>query len=129
RLMLATINKAIIPDNNFSFHPLSQKHKPHHANKPGNACSYALNPVAGLRLLSPAQKATVIACGKKLQQLKLKAGSKSIVDQKGPWELSGEWWKYGFDRLYYEVQTNDHQFYLLYFDRQASHWYVQGVFD
>jgi protein ImuB len=158
RLMSATINKAIIPDNNFSFHPVSHgqmrtsaahrakgkrkdgqnrrsathrsEDRPGKANKPGNACcQYSLNPVAGLRLLSPVQKAIVTVRGEKLQQLKLKANTKPIIGQNGPWELSGEWWKYGFDRLYYEVQTTDHQFYLLYFDRQASDWYVQGVFD
>ncbi|UCE25250.1 MAG: DNA polymerase Y family protein [Candidatus Zixiibacteriota bacterium] len=130
RLMFPAIHNAVIPDNNFGFYPVDQKNKSSKADKTGDACcQYSLNPIAGLRLVSPAQKASVVTGRKKLRQLRLNNHTKPIIGQNGPWELSGEWWKYGFDRLYYEVQTTDHQFYLLYFDRQASDWYVQGVFD
>ncbi|UCD64261.1 MAG: hypothetical protein JSW34_02150 [Candidatus Zixiibacteriota bacterium] len=136
-----TTGDAVIPDSNFSFLPVGQKNKPAGKNKSGNAnktatgyktgnaCFYALNPVAGLRLLQPPQKTTVVARGKKLQQIRLRHQSKSIIEQKGPWQLSGGWWSRGFDRLYYEVQTGDNQMYLLYFDRQTPGWFVQGVFD
>jgi len=57
---------------------------------------------------------------------------RSVVRQCGPWKLSGEWWgggDSGFDRLYYELQTEDHCQYLVYFDRGRPGWFLQGVYD
>lgn len=128
-LLSPVINDSVLPDHNFGFRPIGSFRKQSGENHRTPTCSYAINPVAGLRLLHPPQKANVTTSGKTLKQLKLKADTRPIIKQKGPWELSGGWWSRGFDRLYYEIQTEDHRLYLLYFDRQTPGWYVQGVFD
>ena len=43
--------------------------------------------------------------------------------------LSGGWWNGDVDRLYYEVETGAHRHYLVYYDRLAGVWFVQGMFD
>ncbi len=130
QLLAPTVNNGLTPDSNCSFCAVDLKPKAKSAAVDTSwRCSFALNPIAGLRLIQPARKATVATCGRTLNSVKLRRHTRSIVRQNGPWELSGGWWQYGFDRMYYEVQTDDDRFYLLYFDRQASDWYVQGVFD
>ncbi|MEW6413193.1 MAG: hypothetical protein AB1483_12105 [Candidatus Zixiibacteriota bacterium] len=130
QLLAPAVGDGITPDSNCSFCAIDSKPKSKNtAVDTSWRCSFALNPIAGLRLIQPARKATVASCGAKLSSVRLRHHTRSIVRQNGPWELSGGWWQYGFDRMYYEVQTDDDRFYLLYFDRQASDWYVQGVFD
>ncbi len=111
------------------------------AGSPGDTgCDYhpyALRPVFGLRLVSPVREATVDTDHGQLRRLKLKNRRQVITRQSGPWKLSGGWWHHGktdndtagFDRLYYEVETDHHQVFLLFYDRLTSRWYLQGIFD
>ena len=127
------INSALIPEKNFSLLPLKDggRTKKQKGNSPHDTWPhpYSMHPPAGLRLYQPAHKANVTLQNGRLALLKHKKYIANIVRQQGPWEISGQWWSDAFDRLYFQIQTEDNRFYLLYFDRASSDWYLQGSFD
>jgi DNA polymerase IV len=97
---------------------------------------YALDSLVGLRLVEPPQPLQVTLNDHQpafLSGLLASSGdlhaSLPITRSRGPWELCGGWWHVPFDRLYYETETNTHERFLLYYDRLASRWYLQGLFD
>jgi len=122
---------------------------------PGNGVAfppYAMRPVYGLRLLTPAQPVTVETESGRLLRLKMDYRTQAITRQNGPWRLSGNWWNEAtFNRLYYEIETDRGQTFLLFYDWLVSDgesagdasasrntagrgmipavWYLQGVFD
>jgi hypothetical protein len=94
-----------------------------------------MRPVYGLRLIMPPREINVVTESGRLRALNFKKRSLTVTRQSGPWKLSGNWW-YGssttvlpFNRLYYEIDTEDNRAFLLYFDRALSSWFLQGVFD
>jgi hypothetical protein len=130
-----------LPERGFALHPFPV------SRKKDAACSrvikspqpYAMRPVSGLRLFSPARAVNVITGSGKLLSLNLRGDTQKVTRQNGPWKLSGEWWNgtvgagdnnvNGFERLYYEIETARYQAYLLFYDRSSSQWFLQGVFD
>ena len=90
---------------------------------------YALQSVAGLRLIHPARNVEVDVRAGRFCRLRLGPHLSRIVRHRGPWEVSGNWWCDNFERWYYEIETESAQLYLLYFDRRRSGWFMQGIFD
>lgn len=97
---------------------------------------YALDSLVGLRLVEPPQPLQVTLNDHQPAFLSgLLASSADPHDplpvsrSRGPWELCGGWWHVPFDRLYYETETVTHERFLLYYDRLAARWYLQGLFD
>lgn len=97
---------------------------------------YALDSLVGLRLVEPPQPLQVTVNDHQPAFLTgLLASSADPHDplavsrSRGPWELCGGWWHVPFDRLYYETETVTHERFLLYYDRLAARWYLQGLFD
>lgn len=91
--------------------------------------SFASGSLAGMRLFSPPQRTAVADERGCPLTFSFGARVRAVAYRKGPWELSGRWWAEDFDRRYFEVQTREGGRYLLYWDRPAAHWYLQGVFD
>ncbi len=87
-----------------------------------------LSSAFGLRLFSPPQRVTAVWSNGALSTLESPALHQRVQAYHGPWVVSGHWWRQPFHRLYYEVDTAGPR-YLVYYDRAAGHWYVQGVFD
>ncbi|MBU0984894.1 MAG: DNA polymerase Y family protein [candidate division Zixibacteria bacterium] len=117
-----------LPEQRFEFARLI---RPHPRTTPVDARAiypYAAGRINGLRLLQPPREIGVAISG---PQATMTVTFRQPVTAKyrGPWELSGGWWAQGFDRLYYEIQTARHRQYLIYFDRTAAQWFLQGVFD
>ena len=124
-----------LPEQGFVLmpYPLPKKKGPGNGGDVVGYPPYAIRPVYGLRLLSPARQAEVVAKAGRLQRLEVDHHMQTVMKQSGPWKLSGGWWvgggESGFDRLYYEVETSEHRAYLLFYDRLSSRWFLQGIFD
>jgi nucleotidyltransferase/DNA polymerase involved in DNA repair len=87
-----------------------------------------LSSAFGLRLFSPAQRITAVWSEGVLTTLEGPGLRERVQATRGPWVVSGHWWRQPFHRLYYEVDTAGGR-YLVYYDRAAGHWYAQGLFD
>ncbi len=85
--------------------------------------------ISGLRLLSHPRPVVVMVQSGKLSSVRITGSPRKIKSCRGPWELSGGWWNGSFDRLYYEIESAEHQSFLLFYDRLVSRWFVQGVYD
>ena len=91
--------------------------------------NYTSRPVSGMRLLSEPRVSTIEAQDGRLLAVHIKGKRYAILNQRGPWRLSGGWWSKGFERLYYDIETIKHQSLLVFYDLEGSAWYLQGVFD
>lgn len=87
-----------------------------------------LSSPSGLRLFSPPQRVNAVWAGDVLSKLEGPSLQQRVQTCRGPWVVSGHWWRTPFHRLYYEVNTAG-GCYLVYYDRATGHWYVQGLFD
>jgi protein ImuB len=132
-LLTPVLNRAMVPDGCLQLTPMV-------TSKNGNGIfpsafyqnwdyPYALQSVAGLRLIHPARTAEVDIRAGRFYRLRLGPQLSRIVRHRGPWEVSGNWWSDDFERWYYEIETENAQLYLLYFDRRLSGWFMQGIFD
>lgn len=90
---------------------------------------YSLYPPAGLRLVRPPQKIMLTSQDGKLDLILFSNCFKTITGYKGPWRISGNWWEECYDRLYYEITTDEFCRYLFFYDSLSSDWYLQGIFD
>jgi len=91
--------------------------------------AYARRSIAGLRLFTPPRKLQVAAVASRPRTLQVEHHDETVRHCQGPWALSGGWWHTGFDRYYYEVETEPQHRYLLYLDRLTARWFLQGIFD
>jgi len=87
-------------------------------------CVFTRSRLSGLRLYGPPRPIIVQCEGGQPVRL-----SRTPVDCDGPWELSGYWWSGAYDRRYFEVRTRDRRRFLIFHDRLADRWFLQGVFD
>ena len=91
---------------------------------------YCLNLIDGLRVLPHPYQIQVITIDERMATITTGQNRPHTVTRTdGPWRLSGHWWNGSYDRLYYEVETDDRRMYLMFFDRARSSWYMQGMFD
>ena len=121
---------AHLPEKNFRLIPLaaSKKNKAAvSADQPSH--TYSRHRLFGLRLLQPPKPTDIVVRNGQPSLLTARRTFRPIERQSGPWKLSGGWWCDDFDRFYYEIRTEDKQLYLVFYDRLASRWFLQGVFD
>ena len=114
----------LLPEQRFVFSPVDNHPKtvPPVAD---NTLCIALGSIGGLRLIQPPREITV-RIDHRHRPILLQQHETSAT---GPWELSGGWWHRYFDRQYWELQTDHHQHYLVFYDRLHEKWFIQGVFD
>ena len=91
--------------------------------------AYSLRPLAGMRLFNPAVRTIVTSQNGLLHLIKYETQFLIVSSQKGPWEISTDWWRDRIDRIYYEVTTETFCSFLIFFDRRTSIWFLQAVFD
>jgi hypothetical protein len=130
-----------LPEQRCSFSPLTARPRPtapeSHLPRQYFPLPYAAGKITGLRLFQPPREIEVTITNNRPVAIKqpIAAGQRRAtrrpvaVNSLGPWELSGGWWSRRFDRLYWEIQTDNRQLYLIYLDRLSSRWFLQGVFD
>jgi nucleotidyltransferase/DNA polymerase involved in DNA repair len=85
--------------------------------------------LVGLRLIEPAQELEVGDNHETLRVFKWRGRKQRVMSQRGPWQVSGNWWDGAFARRYYEIEIIGGATYLCYCDQGHKRWYVQGVFD
>ena len=117
---------AILPERSFRLVP--SDHAPVR-EKHAVPALFVLRSPAGMRLCQPPESARIIWQQGRPRRLRWRRADEPITSRRGPWVLSGGWWNGDFDRLYYEVETGAHRHYLIYYDRLAGVWFVQGMFD
>jgi len=126
-----------LPESNFHLTPVSLSAK---ERKPSSTDTdilshptYSRGSIAGLRLIRPPQPADIYTIDKnssnKSLAINIERKQQVIQKRSGPWKLSGAWWRSGFDRYYYELQTETNHRYLVFFDRTTTQWFLQGVYD
>ncbi len=113
-----------LTDPNIS--PVSPKQE---IEKNGQQTYYTMHPLVGMRMLSEPKASTIETKSGRLLAVYIKGKRFPVLNQKGPWRLSGGWWSRGFERLYYDIETSRHQSLLVFYDLEESTWYLQGVFD
>ena len=89
---------------------------------------HCLTSAFGLRLFSPARRITVVWSEGRISTLDGPDLSERVCSHRGPWIVSGGWWRQPFHRLYYEADTARAR-YLLFYDRDGGHWHLHGLFD
>jgi protein ImuB len=47
----------------------------------------------------------------------------------GPWRISGDWWRDGWDRDEWDVTLTDGATYRLFRARDTERWFLDGVLD
>jgi protein ImuB len=90
---------------------------------------YTLHLLTGLRLIDPCRQIQVVVDKDAPRLIIIDRKQQQVKRLHGPWVLSGGWWGDGFDRRYYDIETDQHRAYLLYSDRTSSRWFLQGIFD
>jgi len=132
KLFLPTLSDSYLPEKSFSLYPFPADTK---GSKRVRAVTkqprhpYSKSLISGLRLLQPAQETKIISDGTSPGAMVVEKKRRKIAKQSGPWRISGGWWENDFDRLYYEVETNDRKQYLLYYDNILSRWFIHGIYD
>jgi protein ImuB len=90
---------------------------------------FSQNSISGFRLYDPPKPATV---GEEEGVIKFVIADSwygEVARQKGPWEISGEWWSDGYERSYFEIELAGGEEYLIFFDNSSQKWFLQGIFD
>jgi protein ImuB len=82
-----------------------------------------------LHVFRPPRAADVVVAGG--QMVRVSAGdiAGSVRVCCGPFRVAGEWWGEPFDHDGYDVELSDGGIYLVGFDRLASVWRVEGVYE
>lgn len=90
----------------------------------------ALNNRATLRLLDPAESASVECENRVPRVVRWRSRLWRISRAVGPERLSGDWWKDSYRRDYWRCEEAEQRMDLvLYRDRAAGDWFVQGWWD
>jgi nucleotidyltransferase/DNA polymerase involved in DNA repair len=90
---------------------------------------FSQNSISGFRLYDPPKPATVRAENGTIKFIIADSWYGEVTGQKGPWEISGEWWSEGYQRSYFEIQLSGGEEYLIFFDTSSRKWFLQGIFD
>lgn len=86
---------------------------------------------AALRFIDPPRPIRVYVWDSALRSLYVSRYREPVLASAGPWRLVEAWWAEdrSIERDYYQVLTRSQAVYLVYQDRLANQWYVQGFFD
>jgi protein ImuB len=90
---------------------------------------FSQNPISGFRLYDPPKPATVRGKNGTIEFVIADSWYGEVTGQKGPWEISGEWWSDGYQRSYFEIELTGGEEYLVFFDDSSQKWFLQGIFD
>jgi protein ImuB len=90
---------------------------------------FSQNSISGFRLYDPPKPATVREEKGSIKFVIADSWYGEVTRQKGPWEISGEWWAEGYQRSYFEIQLSGGEEYLIFFDTSSQKWFLQGIFD
>jgi protein ImuB len=90
---------------------------------------FSENSISGFRLYDPPKPATVREQNGLIGFVIADFWYGEVQRQKGPWEISGEWWSERYDRNYFEIELSDGARYLLFLDNSTHRWFLQGIFD
>lgn len=101
---------------------------------------YARSDISGVRLLQPPRQIEVILEESVIRAIVVNRARARVRTRRGPWRLSGHWWHTPFDRRYYEIETTDGRWFLIFSQPPQNagqlslfgdtrQWFVQGVFD
>jgi len=90
---------------------------------------FSKSPISGLRLYNPPKPATVRTEGGLVKFIIADSWYGKVVRQRGPWEVSGEWWSEGYERCYFEIELFEGEQYLLFSENPSKKWFLQGIFD
>jgi hypothetical protein len=128
-LFYPVMQYAPIPERSFRF--LSQRPSAKVANAQSQPpdVPYCGRSLVGLRLLESPQRIDVTNDRDTLRMFGWRGRRQRVVSQRGPWQVSGNWWEGAFARRYYEVETGGGETYLCYCEQESQGWFVQGVFD
>jgi len=118
-----------LPEASFTLVATPAKPARHPAAPDAYRPAYASGPLAGLRLISPPERATITAQHGRPKTLHLESRARNVRTRLGPWELSGRWWGVEFDRRYFEIETDRAERCLVFYDCNSTQWYLQGIFD
>jgi protein ImuB len=91
--------------------------------------SHSTSKPSGLPLwrFRPPQPVEVMLGGGKPEMIHAPAGSQVILEAKGPWLMSGDWWdRHGWAREVWEVSTTNGSLYQLTWEK--SGWVLDGIF-
>ncbi|NIN01395.1 MAG: hypothetical protein GTO24_25875 [candidate division Zixibacteria bacterium] len=91
--------------------------------------SFSENSISGFRLYDPPKPATVREQNGLIRFVIADSWYGEVVRQRGPWEISGEWWSERYDRDYFEIELSEGEQYLIFFDNSSKKWFLQGIFD
>ncbi len=119
----------LLPEARYRLAPLpTGKSEPATSSDTDQPC-YVREAVTGLRVYPPGNPVDVSVSSGRIVTARLNGRLQNIRKYAGPWHLSGEWWNGSFDRYYYEVETEDNELVLVYYDMPGAQWILQGVFD
>jgi len=90
---------------------------------------FSQNSISGFRLYDPPKPATVREEKGAIKFVIADSWYGEVTRQKGPWEISGEWWSEGYQRSYFEIELAGGEEYLIFFDNSSQKWLLQGIFD
>ena len=90
---------------------------------------FSQTPISGFRLYDPPKPATVREEKGSIKFVIADSWYSEVTRQKGPWEISGEWWSEGYQRSYFEIQLSGGEEYLIFLDNPTQKWFLQGIFD
>jgi len=90
---------------------------------------FCQNSISGFRLYHPPKPATVRQENGVIKFVIADSWYGEVAKQKGPWEISGEWWSEAYHRCYFEVELSRGEQYLIFFDNFLQKWFLQGIFD
>jgi len=120
---------APIPEQTYQLLPQRPSVKVANAQTQTLNTPYCQRSLVGLRLIEPAQELEISDDHETLRVFKWRGRKQRIMSQRGPWQVSGNWWEGAFERRYYEIEIARGVTYLCYCDQEHGGWYVQGVFD
>jgi|GEM_PF-1115156 len=95
----------------------------------GPQVGFSQNSISGFRLYDPPKPATVRGRNGMIEFVIADSWYGEVIAQKGPWEISGEWWAEGYQRSYFEIELTGGEEYLVFFDNPSQKWFLQGIFD
>lgn len=106
----------------------------HEPPPPAAAPAGATDPGTGaapraMRLLDPAEPADVETDGRRPTLLRWRSRRIRLVHVHGPERLDGQWWQAPVARDYWRCADAEAREYVVYSDRTAGRWYVQGWVD
>jgi protein ImuB len=96
---------------------------------PESGFNFCQDSISGLRLYNPPKPATIRRENGVIKFVIAESWYGEVVKQKGPWEVSGQWWYEDFDRYYFEIELAGGEEYLIFFDNSSKKWFLQGIFD